>query len=247
MDIDKLKEVFTNYVYNYNICEEAISKKYYHSLRVMDLSRAIAKDNKLSKIDIELATVIGLLHDYARFEQWSKFHTYNDTLSIDHGDLAVLRLFKENAITKYYQKEKYYSIIYNAIKYHNKYCYPKNLTIRSTNHCKIIRDADKLDIFQNIIKNNSLKETQDSISEKVSSLFYQNKPIDYHNVTNSNDIIILYLAMVFDLNYQYSYKYLYNYKIIDKLYTLLKNKLKFKKYFEYINKYINERIDSNVR
>lgn len=243
MNIDKLKEVFTNYVNNYNIHEKAISKKYYHSLRVMDLSREIATYNSLSELDIELATVIGLLHDYGRFEQWSKFHTYNDTLSIDHGDLAVLRLFKENAITKYYPKEKYYPIIYNAIKYHNKYCYPKNLTIHSTNHCKIIRDADKLDIFQNIIKNNSLKEDQSQISENITTLFYQNKPIDYHSVTNSNDIIILYLAMIFDLNYQYSYKYLYHYQIVDKLYASIKNKHKFKKYFEYINKYINERID----
>ena len=81
MDINALKEQFTKYVYTYDILDEEIAKKYYHSLRVMDISRQIALDNKLSSIDIELASIIGLLHDYSRFEQWDKFHTYNDHLN----------------------------------------------------------------------------------------------------------------------------------------------------------------------
>ena len=140
MDINALKEQFTKYVYTYDILDEEIAKKYYHSLRVMDISRQIALDNKLSSIDIELASIIGLLHDYSRFEQWDKFHTYNDTLSINHGDLAILRLFKEYEIKKYYSKEIYYDIIYDAIKYHNKYTYPKDLKKSNDLHCKIIRD-----------------------------------------------------------------------------------------------------------
>lgn len=247
MDINALKEQFTKYVYTYDILDEEIAKKYYHSLRVMDISRQIALDNKLSSIDIELASIIGLLHDYSRFEQWDKFHTYNDTLSIDHGDLAILRLFKEYEIKKYYSKEIYYDIIYDAIKYHNKYTYPKDLKKSNELHCKIIRDADKLDILQMGISTASLKDEECSISQTVSKLFFENKPIDYHYTTNKNETIILYLAMIFDLNYTYSYRYLKEHQIIEKIYAPIKNKSKFKKYFDHINKYVDERIDENVR
>ena len=36
--------------------------------------------------EIELAGLIGLLHDIARFEQFTKYQTFNDRLSFDHGD-----------------------------------------------------------------------------------------------------------------------------------------------------------------
>ena len=70
--MDKRKEEFRKHYENYDIEETAIKRKYYHSLRVMDLSILIAKYLGLNNKDITLASFIGLLHDYARFEQWTK-------------------------------------------------------------------------------------------------------------------------------------------------------------------------------
>ena len=42
-----------------------------------------------SSEDVEIIMLIGLLHDYSRFEQWCKYNTFSDINSIDHGDLAV--------------------------------------------------------------------------------------------------------------------------------------------------------------
>ena len=73
-----------------------------------------AKYLGLNNKDITLASFIGLLHDYARFEQWTKYKTYSDKDSIDHGDLAVKRLFEDNEIINYDLDVNDYEIVYNS-------------------------------------------------------------------------------------------------------------------------------------
>ena len=147
MDLNRLKQRFKKYVEGYDLDDKAIRGKLEHSYRVMDISILLAKSIELNDEDIKVVTLIGLLHDYGRFEQWAKFRTYNDLESIDHGDLAVYKLFDKGEIIDYCDNVSYYDRIYNAIKYHNKYSYLSDLSDDNKRFCKIIRDADKLDIF----------------------------------------------------------------------------------------------------
>ena len=62
---------FLKYVNEYDTNDENITRKYYHSIRVMNFSENIAISERLSENDIEIAVVAGLLHDYARFIQWT--------------------------------------------------------------------------------------------------------------------------------------------------------------------------------
>ena len=209
MNIIKLKEIFRKHVEKYDIKDKNISLKLYHSFRVMDLCILLAKHYKLEKEDIEIITLIGLLHDYARFEQWDKFKTFNDMKSIDHGDLAVKRLFVDNEIEDYCKIPKYYTSISNAIKYHNKYSYPDDLSQKDKLFCQIIRDADKLDIFYLLaIDKTLLPEDNAEINDKLKEDFFNNKLLNRSNVKSHNDSIIISLAMVYDSNFDYSYKYL---------------------------------------
>ena len=63
MDIKLWESQFYKYYCKFDIKNSAIERKYKHSLRVMNLSRELAIYNKLSDKDIEIATLIGLLHD----------------------------------------------------------------------------------------------------------------------------------------------------------------------------------------
>lgn len=247
MNKEELKSIFKEYVETFDMNERAIIRKFYHSYRVMDISTLIAKNNNFSDNEIEVATVIGLLHDYARFPQWTKYKTYSDIKSIDHADLAVELLFDEE-IKKYIGNDEYYETIYNAIKYHNKLTISNDLSEYDKLFCKVIRDADKLDIFYLFSINKDLiEEDNEIISKDIEQDFFSEKQIDRRKVNNDSENIILDLSMVFDLNFEYSYKYLRDTKLIDKIYEGIENKEKFKKYFEYINKFIDERIDKYVR
>lgn len=230
---------FTNYVKKFDLNDKNIERKYFHSLRVMNLAESIAISEKLNENDIEISLVAGLLHDYARFTQWINYHTYSDLKSIDHGDLGVKLLFNKNEIINFYDNIKNYDEIYDAIKYHNKYSVSDKLSNHNEKIVYIVRDADKLDIFDIFTQGDlNLKECNDEISKEVQKNFYENKSINYKIINNDNDDIILKLAMLFDLKYKYSIKYIIENKILDKLYSSIKDKEKFKGYFKYMNNYL---------
>ena len=240
----KWVKTFTNYVNDFDMNDKDIIRKYCHSLRVMDIAEFIAKKEKFSEKDVKLSALIGLLHDYARFTQWKDYKTYNDKDSIDHGDLAVELLFKNNAIENFYNNKEDYDEIYDAIKYHNKISIKENLSIHNNELCKLIRDADKLDIFYLFITNKKLFEEDNAeIDNDIKEVFYMNKQIDFHNIKSKNDKIVLDFALVFDINFPSSFKYIKENKLIEKMYENLSNKERFKEYYEYIINYINERID----
>ena len=63
IDIEKAKQEFIVYTEKYDLQNENIKRKQEHSLRVMQISEKLAKMLGLSKEEIQLATLIGLLHD----------------------------------------------------------------------------------------------------------------------------------------------------------------------------------------
>ena len=240
---EDLKRKFAEYIYsNYDMKDIGISRKYYHSLRVMDIANLLAVNEKFNENDIELSNIVGLLHDYGRFPQWKNYKTYNDLISIDHGDLAIKLLFENNEIERFNIKHEYYDEIYDAIKYHNKLDITDDLSKHNKLLCKLIRDADKLDILYLYGTDMTLfKEDDKNISVEVKKSFYKNKQIDKKIIKSKNDKILLDLALVFDLNFNYSYKYIKDNKLIENLFKRLNNEELFKEYFEYIYEYVDEK------
>ena len=89
INMENAKEEFIKYTENYDLTDENLDGKQKHSLRVMQISEEIARDLKLNQEEIKLAALIGLLHDIARFEQYTKYKTFRDLDSIDHGDCLL--------------------------------------------------------------------------------------------------------------------------------------------------------------
>lgn len=240
---DELIKKLELYVKNYDMNDENIKRKYYHSIRVMKFAKNIAESLKIEAHNMELAIVAGILHDYGRFEQWKNYKTYSDVDSIDHGDLAVDLLFNQNEITNFYNNNSAYKQLYYAIKFHNKLEIPNDLDDRYLLLCNIVRDADKLDILNLLIENKNLfSEDSCEITDNVKKDFFEEKCINYKEIKNKSDKIILLLAVFYDLKFNYSLDYIKENRIIDKLYDNVENKEKYKIYFEQIYKYFNKKI-----
>lgn len=71
---------------------------------------------KLSQEDIELAELIGLLHDIGRFEQVRLYHTFVDKDSINHGEYGAKILFEDGLIRKFINDDRFDKIINQEIK-----------------------------------------------------------------------------------------------------------------------------------
>lgn len=164
---------FAEYVRNYDPSDEKIKLKIDHTYRVAGLCQRIAESLGLSEPDVDIAWLLGMLHDIGRFEQIRRFGTFNDVQSVDHAEFGADLLLKEGLIRKfaegYYEEcelarsgnEEAEQIIKNnehhnkdtgllemAIRQHNKYRVKEDLTERQRMFCDILRDADKVDIFK---------------------------------------------------------------------------------------------------
>ena len=152
IDREKAKKAFNEYAEKYDSSIEKIKLKIEHTFRVSELCEEIALSLKMSKEDIDLAWLTGLLHDIGRFEQVRRYGTFNDAKSIDHGKLGVEILFLEGKIRDFIADSCEDELIKKVIGCHNAYAVPSDYSKREEIFSNILRDADKVDIFKvNII------------------------------------------------------------------------------------------------
>ena len=230
IDIKKAEEEFEIYANNYDMNEYKISMKYYHTFRVEKICGEIAVLLGLDQDKINLAKLIGLLHDIARLEQYTQYKTYDDLNSIDHADLAVEILKKDDYIRKYITTDEYDEIILKAIKYHNKYSIGEDVDEEEKLFCEIIRDADKLDIFHIKVNENFVSQKEEIekevITKETFEQFVKKEVVDRKNVKNNLDRIIVLIAFIYDFNFMESYKIVKEHNYIDRIIDLFNFKEK---------------------
>ena len=252
IDILKAKQIFKEYVKNYNPEDEKIKIKIAHIERVSQISKKLAENLKLSQEDIELAELIGLLHDIGRFEQVKRYNTFVDKDSINHGEYGVKILFEDGLIREFIKNDKYDRIIKLAILNHNKADIEKGLTKRENLHARIIRDADKTDIFSVLTTGD--KEaiwekadlSNDIITDEIYREFIEDKSINYKNRKTSADILVSHFAYVYNFNFKETLEVIRQNNYIDKLYKrfIFNDKETMKKFnniYETAKKYLEEK------
>lgn len=243
MNIDNINKTFDDYVSLYDKTDPDIKLKYSHTYRVCEQSMNICNSLNLNEESKYIAYLIAILHDIGRFYQDKMFNTFEDKISFDHGDYGVKILFEDGLIRNFIKESKYDNLIKLGVKNHNKFKIEDGLNEEENLQCKIIKDADKLDIFYLLSSLNELDRygNNEEISIKVKESFTKHELVDNNDKNNENDSIICIFAFVFDLNFDYSFKYLKETDLINKYYNRLNNKEIFKPYVDEVNKYIELR------
>ena len=255
INITKAKKEFKKYVEKYDMNNPKIKLKVAHIERTSRIAKKIAETLELQKEDIELAELIGLLHDIGRFEQVKRYGTFVDYLSENHAEIGVKILFKEGLIRNFIEDDKYDRIIKLAIINHNKdkKQITKNMSNREKLHVKLIRDSDKTDIlyiltFENeklVWESENLEE--EKFSDEIYREFIENHDIIYKNRKTHADILIGHFAYAFDFNFDYGLKYVLDNKYYEKLYKRfnfkdIKTNKRFEELYIITNNYIKERV-----
>jgi len=238
-----LEEAFKNYVSHYDINDEHIALKINHSLRVMKLQEKYAKLLGYKDEDIEIAKVIGLLHDFGRFEQWRVYHTFVDLNSVDHADYSVHVLFDENYIDNFEIPEKWYPIVKFAIKNHNKLEVANCSDERMLEHAKLIRDTDKIDILYllGVLGELNNKPIDHEVSEDVLKIIMRGECVDKKYLKNMNDRYSLYFTFAFNIYHDECLEeFLSNMKAY---YKRLGESKYFTEIYNYVVRYCEERMN----
>lgn len=252
IDIEKAKKVFAEYVRKYDPNDGKIALKIRHIYRVADISKEIAIKNNFNKEDENLAELIGLLHDIGRFEQLRLYNTFVDSKSVNHAEMGVKVLFEDGLIKEFVEDRKYDEIIKTAILNHNKGGIDPDVTGKTLEFCKVIRDADKTDIFY-VLTSEKLEDAYEKadisnelISDEIFREFKEDKIIDYKKRQSPADIMVSHIAYVFDFNNYYCLKKIKDCGYIEKLVNKANYKnpdtiRKMNEIVEIANKFIDEK------
>jgi len=207
----------------------AIKKE--HSLRVAENSLWLAQKLEWTEEDQKIAFLIGLLHDLGRFRQLAEFDTFSDEKSVDHAEEAVKILKEENLFDEL--GIGYKELIFAAILNHNKFKIQEGLTGQEMLHSKLIRDADKLDIFRVLTEyyaNRSGKANHTltwdlprgtAVSPSVSKEILAGKMVSKKNVASEMDVKIMQLSWVYDLNFRPTFEFLVKNRYMENVYNSL--------------------------
>lgn len=258
INIEKIIKKFDEYVSNYSPNNERIKLKIEHIKRVSTNCEIIAKNLQLSQDDINLAIAIGYFHDIGRFEQVRIANTFSDRDSkINHGEYSVKILFENNFIREFIEDTKYDDIIKIAVLNHNKAHIDNNLSEKELLFSKIIRDADKLDIYNTITLEEYSNETIfwyddfncNEINEEMLNDFIHEHFCYYSKVKNNADVSLCFFAYIFDLNFSISYQIISEQKYLEQFTERAKkafNSSKINKQLDYIlqecNSYLRTKI-----
>ena len=222
IDIKNANIEFYKYISQFNPNEGRIKLKMDHIKRVAIMSKKIAQNLHLSEEQVNLAELIGLFHDIGRFKQAKLYNTFNDRISINHAELSVKVLFDENLIDKFNVAEKYKKIIKSAVLNHNKNKIDENLSDIEMLFSKIIRDADKLDIYYTICNYDFQSVFWYSdfdcgpISDIIMDDFVKHHFVNYSYIKSNSDQIPIFYAYIFDFYFDFSLKFLKEKKYLDK-------------------------------
>ena len=252
INIEKAKKAIKEYTNEYDINNGGIALKVNHIERVAKRARELAKELMLDQENIELAELIGLLHDIGRFEQIKKYNTFNDSKSINHGELGVEILFKDGLIYKIIEDRKYDKIIKKAILNHNRSPkkIDKDLNKEELLHTKIIRDADKTDIYYTFLidSKNAGHDKEKLYKDKITDVIYEEvtnfKKITYKNIETLLDGVIAHMVYMYDINFDKTFTYILEKDYFKKIFGSIEiedkeTKEKYQKIYNDVLEHIN--------
>lgn len=218
IDRKKVLEEFAAYVKNYDANDHKIALKIKHTYKVSELCEIIARslvaekrsENKLDEKDVDIAWLIGMLHDIGRFEQCRIYNTFIDSESVDHAKFGCELLFGEKRlIENYTDDEDIYQLVHDAIYYHSVYRIPEELDERTAMFTNILRDADKLDIIRannetplEEIYNSTKEEVLSSdITDEVMKSFWEHHAVLRSLKKTPIDNLVGHITLMFELVY----------------------------------------------
>lgn len=217
--IDSYKKVFDEYASRYDRSDGRVELKIIHTNAVVSIMAQICENRHLPEHTEKLALLCALFHDIGRFEQLKQYDTFLDHKSIDHALLGC-QVLKENGILDSLPPQDKENVL-TAIANHNRLeIDPAIVTAAKApgasdesrellELCKLIRDADKCDIFRvfavddmtDVVGVPDETVAKEVVSPAVMDAMRSHRCIDKRLRRTYLDFWASFLGFFFDLNY----------------------------------------------
>jgi len=234
--LSTFKMWFTEYVATFyaagdDFLNRNIQLKECHTHRVCNEMRQLAGAMKMNGSDVLLAEAIALFHDVGRFPQFKQYRTYKDYISENHCLLALKVLADHDVLADLPDEEQ--GIIEKAVEFHGAKELP-DLDEQTMHFAKMIRDADKIDIYGLLAENYRIlaeepekfmwelefPDTPECSPEIIDALLNR-RLIDYHWIKTVNDAKLLQLGWVYNIYFEWSLKQIHDRGYLQTIIDLL--------------------------
>ncbi|MCL4475936.1 MAG: HD domain-containing protein [Nitrospirae bacterium] len=226
-----------------------------HTRNVRGNMRRICGELSLSSEGILLAETIALFHDTGRFPQYAEYKTFIDAVSVNHALLGVEILNEKKVLADLPEKEQ--ELVLQAVKFHNVYALPDIEDDEGLFFLKLIRDADKLDIWRVFIEYYEAppEERASAVglglpegagySEEVLSSLYEKRVVSLSSLKTLDDFKLLQLSWIYDLNFKASLKLLLAGNYIDRIVRTLPRSDEIRRVPPFLREYIHQRLQED--
>ena len=230
--------------------EDAVRLKYEHTKRVCREMELLCDSITLAFHHCKLALICALLHDVARFEQFRRYRTFSDARSINHAEAALAIIAEHHLFAGLDTPDA--ADILCAIRHHNAVEVPIDLTTEATLLCRLLRDADKLDIYKialdyYINPDPQRRETVQvgipdgsAVTPEVCEQVMRREIIPYERIRTVADFKMIQLGWVFDLNFPHSFRCVKERGYIDNLKGQLPSTPQVLEAFDTVERYLEE-------
>ncbi|MCD6569241.1 MAG: HD domain-containing protein [Deltaproteobacteria bacterium] len=256
--VEDLKDWFVSYVQPFKSGnadqQQNIILKEEHTKRVCKEILDIGKELGLTDKDLCLAEIIALLHDIGRFEQYARYQTFADRDSVDHAAFGV-KILQENGVLNKLDKPMQ-SLILRTISYHNRRALPQQESATCLFFSKLLRDADKLDIwrvvtdyyYQKDEKRNNVIELGLPDTPEISCDVYKDlmdgRIVDVTHLKNLNDFKLLQIGWIYDVNFTPTFQRVRDRRYLEMIRDVLPKSNKIEEIFSVIQSYLDDKIQN---
>ena len=205
-------------------CDENIELKVEHTLRVVAETRELCCAEAIPEHLAQLASYAALLHDLSRFSQFRQSGSFNDAESFDHGDRSAELAAADGWVSTLAHRDA--EAVLTAVCWHNKPALPDGLSPDALTLSRIVRDADKLDIFRVLLEhldhpdNPAVTFSLDSsagVTPKIAEDIAAGRQVMHRDMRSAADFTAAKLLWPFDLNFGWSRGEFLHRNYIDRL------------------------------
>ena len=214
----ELSSSFDRYASSFRVQGELpylLDLKLRHSYRVREEAMSIARhSDQVPPHQHPLAFAVGLLHDLGRFQQYRLHGTFNDSASVDHGDLGARILESDLSHLSALMPQRWWHLLKLSIGLHNKRRVPQGLDPDEELWVRLARDADRLDVYRVItghlergtmIKIIPRLVDQDSPpSDLIVEEILTTHTADYSMVRSLADLLLVQISWAYDMSFPWS-------------------------------------------
>ena len=200
-----------------------------------------------------LAEVAALCHDLGRFPQYRDFGTFKDSDSVNHAHLSA-RIITQYRLLDFLPDEERDSVSL-AVRLHNVLEVPAGLAPLADDMLRLVRDADKLDIWRVFIDYFDEPEEERAsaaglgapdlpyCSPDVLETIRSGELVHLTQLKSLNDFKLLQLSWLYDINFPTTFRLIKERDLLARLGSTLPAEPAVREVMTHLQEYLDRRLE----